>query len=117
MSEPGYRSEPERAAPPPRAPLPAPVPGPPPSFGASSSPVRWEGEASDPLVVWVRWHLVELAGVGAPLVLAVTVSWWFAVLAAGAAGAWAAQENRQAHRHRRLNTADTTAIDAREETE
>ncbi|GAA4323275.1 hypothetical protein GCM10023178_35480 [Actinomadura luteofluorescens] len=108
MSEPGHRGEPDRASP---------LPGPPPSFGASSSPVRWEEEAADPLVVWVRWHLVELAGVGAPLGLAVTVSWWFAVLAAGAASAWAAQEARQAHRHRRLNTAATTAIDASEESE
>ncbi|TDB72530.1 hypothetical protein E1264_41840 [Actinomadura sp. KC216] len=91
---------------------------PPPSFGAaSSSPVRWEEEAADPLAAWVRWHLVELAGVGVPLGLAVATSWWFVLLAAGVAGVWAAQETRQAHRHRQLNTAAPTAIDAREETE
>ncbi|WP_131732715.1 hypothetical protein [Actinomadura formosensis] len=104
MSEPQHRGKPGRA-------------GPPPSFGASSSPVRWEEEAADPLVVWVRWHVVELAGVGVPLGLGVAVSWWFVLLAAGVAGVWASQETRQAHRHRQLNTAAPTAIDASEETE
>ncbi|TDB84487.1 conjugal transfer protein TraH [Actinomadura sp. KC216] len=83
----------------------------PPSFGAASP--RWEEEAADPLVVWVRWHVVELAGVAVPLGLAVAASWWFVLLAAGVAGAWAAQETRQAHRRGRLGAAATTAIDAR----
>lgn len=86
----------------------------PPSFG-SASPVRWEEEAPDPLVVWVRWHLVELAGVGVPLALGVAVSWWFVLLAAGAAAVWASQETRQS-RTRRLNAAALPAIDASEET-
>ncbi|MFG1856797.1 hypothetical protein ACGFJT_33525 [Actinomadura geliboluensis] len=109
MNEPQHRGRSGRA----------PLPGPPPSFGASSSRsshlVRWEEEAADPLVVWVRWHLVELAGVGVPLGLGVAVSWWFVLLAAGVAGVWASQETRQS-RTRRLNAAGAPAIDASEET-
>ncbi|WP_433465357.1 hypothetical protein [Spirillospora sp. CA-128828] len=103
MSDPErHDAAPERAAPPP-------------SFGAASSSPRWEEEAADPLVVWVRWHLVELAGVGVPLGLAVTTTWWFVLLAAGVAAVWAAQETRQARTHRQLGAAGTTAIDASSE--
>lgn len=47
---------------------------------------------------WVRWHLVELAAVAAPVVAAVMVhpGWWLA--AAGVGARWAALEWR-AHRH------------------
>ena len=67
---------------------------------------------------WVTWHAGELAALGLPSVLAVTVSAWFwAVAAVGGAG-WAAHELRQQHRRRALiaatrqhltNTHDETA--------
>jgi hypothetical protein len=47
---------------------------------------------TDVAVAWVGWHLGELAGVGVPLLLAATVSGWFALLAAVVAAAWVAHE-------------------------
>ena len=56
---------------------------------------------------WVAWHTGELAALGLPSVLAVTVSTWFwAVAALGGAG-WAVHELRQQQRRRALTTATT----------
>jgi hypothetical protein len=43
---------------------------------------------------WIGWHLGELAGVTAPLVAAVWLSWWFALLSLVVGTLWAIQEWR-----------------------
>lgn len=58
------------------------------------------GCRGDAVVHWLGWHLAELLGVGVPLVLAVTVSVWWLVLAATAGAAWGAHELRVARRRR-----------------
>lgn len=67
----------------------------------------WTGPAADPspVVQWIGWHLGELAGVTAPLVLAVTVATWWAVFAVLVAGAWTANEIRLCRRRRELAAA------------
>jgi len=58
---------------------------------ASDEQGRSRGErAAD----WIGWHLIELAAVGVPAVLAVTVAVWLACLSAVAALAWTAAEIR-----------------------
>lgn len=51
-----------------------------------------EPSRTDRAVSWVGWHLGELAGIGAPLVLAVTVSPWWAALSGVVAAGWIAHE-------------------------
>jgi hypothetical protein len=55
-------------------------------------------------VQWIGYHLGELAGVVVPAALAVTVSWWFALLAVLITAGWITHELRL-HRHRRALTA------------
>jgi hypothetical protein len=55
-------------------------------------------------VAWLGWHVLELAGVGVPLGLAVTVDGWFAVLAVAAGAGWTGHEIQLARRHRALRT-------------
>jgi hypothetical protein len=43
---------------------------------------------------WIGWHLAELAGIGVPLLLAVTVSAWFTTVSALVALLWAVHEYR-----------------------
>jgi hypothetical protein len=43
---------------------------------------------------WIGWHLIELAAVGVPAVLAATVAVWLVSLSAVAALAWTAAEIR-----------------------
>jgi hypothetical protein len=62
---------------------------------------------TDQAVAWVGWHLAEIAGVTVPLVLALTVTAWLAVVSVLVAGAWAAHEIRL-HRRRRALTAAPT---------
>jgi hypothetical protein len=65
---------------------------------------------------WVAWHSAELAALGTPCVLAVTVSTWFwAVAALGGAG-WAAHELRQQQRHRALTTATRQQVTSTDDT-
>ncbi|MBP2330622.1 hypothetical protein JOF56_011007 [Kibdelosporangium banguiense] len=54
------------------------------------------------IVAWLGWHVLELAGVGVPLGLAVTVDGWFAVLALAAGAGWTGHEIQLARRHRAL---------------
>jgi hypothetical protein len=55
-------------------------------------------------VHWIGYHLGELAGVVVPAALAVTVSWWFALLAVLVTAGWITHELRL-HRHRQALTA------------
>lgn len=65
---------------------------------------------------WVAWHSAELAALGTPCVLAVTVSTWFwAVAALGGAG-WAVHELRQQQRRRALTTATRQQVTSTDET-
>jgi hypothetical protein len=50
---------------------------------------------------WIGWHLGELAGVTAPLIAAVWLSWWFALLSLAAGALWTAQEWRDHRAHAR----------------
>lgn len=72
---------------------------PPPSFGGDPPHTPAVSQAASPVATWIRWHVVELACIGTPIVLAVTVWAWIAVLVAPAAVAWAAHELRLS-RHR-----------------
>lgn len=56
---------------------------------------------SSQVVTWIGWHLGELAAVGVPAVLAVSVHPLWAVPAAVVAGTWAAHEVRAARRNHR----------------
>lgn len=47
---------------------------------------------TDQAVTWIGWHIAELAAIGLPLLLAVTVSWWLAGLSVLAGAAWAVHE-------------------------
>lgn len=57
---------------------------------------------ADAAIRWVGWHLVELAGVGVPLVLAATNSTWWLMVAALSGSAWGAHEWRLARHHTAL---------------
>ena len=82
--------------------------GPPPSFGGGSVPPVNAAQA-DAVSEWIKWHAVELAAVGVPLVLALAVTVWFALLAVPAAGLWAAHEAKQ---RRAVQAPHCEAIDA-----
>lgn len=56
---------------------------------------------------WVAWHAAELAALGVPALLAITVSAWFWAVAAVAGAGWAVHELRQQRRRKRLQTAKT----------
>lgn len=71
---------------------------PPPSFGGNPPRVAIKQNTS-PIAAWLRWHVVELACIGVPVFLAVTVWAWIAVLAGPAAVAWAIHELKLS-RHR-----------------
>ena len=73
-------------------------PAPPAGLAGGGLPPIPTGQHADAVAEWLRWHALELAGIGVPLALAVAVSVWFAVLAAPVAGLWAAHEIRQARR-------------------
>jgi hypothetical protein len=79
--------------------------GPPPSFGASGAAGVPSAEQAESVAAWLRWHAIELVGVGVPLALAL-VSVWFVVLAVPAAGLWVINETRQ--RRAALTSPDTT---------
>jgi hypothetical protein len=68
--------------------------GPPPSFGGGTPPVTTA--ETDSVAEWIKWHAVELAGIGGPLVLALFFSTWLVLLALPAAGLWASHGIRQA---------------------
>ncbi|MCP2255228.1 hypothetical protein LY13_004002 [Prauserella aidingensis] len=72
--------------------------------GQRSAPTR-----TDQAVTWMGWHLAELAAVGLPLVLAVTVAWWLAGLSVLAGALWAAHE---ATRRKRSDKAEGRASQA-----
>lgn len=55
----------------------------------------------NPVTAWVGWHAVELAALGVPVGLAITVSAWFWALAVLAGAGWVVHEIRQ---HRRVQT-------------
>jgi hypothetical protein len=56
------------------------------------------------VVHWIGYHLGELVGTAGPAVLAVTVSWWFALATLLVAAGWIGHELRL-RRHRRALTA------------
>lgn len=60
-----------------------------------------------PAVQWIGWHLGELTGLVAPMVLAVTVWAWFAVLTVLVATVWITHEVRIRRRRRALAAART----------
>lgn len=60
------------------------------------------------VTAWVAWHAAELAALGIPSVLAMTVSVWFWAVAALSGAGWATHEIRQQHRRRALQPAKTT---------
>ena len=65
---------------------------------------------------WAAWHTGELAALGLPSVLAVTVSTWFwAVAALGGAG-WAAHELHQQQRRRALTAGTRQQVTSTDET-
>ena len=65
---------------------------------------------------WVTWHAGELAALGIPSVLALTVSAWFwAVAAVGGAG-WAAHEIRQQQRRHALNPSNRQQVTSTHDT-
>jgi hypothetical protein len=55
---------------------------------------------TDVAIAWVGWHLGELTAVSVPLVLAATVSGWFALLALLIAAGWVAHEVAHARSQR-----------------
>lgn len=55
-------------------------------------------------IEWIGFHLGELVGTAGPAVLAVTVSWWFALITVLVTVGWITHEVRL-HRHRRALTA------------
>lgn len=59
---------------------------------------------------WVAWHAAELAALGVPALLAITVSTWFWAVAAVAGIGWAVHEVRQQRRRKRLHTAKTHQV-------
>jgi hypothetical protein len=73
----------------------------------TTQPPAWTGPVRDPspVVQWIGWHLAELAGVTAPLVLAVTVDVWWAALSVSVATAWLAHELRTRRQVRALAAA------------
>ncbi|MEV4317098.1 hypothetical protein [Actinocrispum sp. NPDC049592] len=83
-------------APPPAPTVTSPTPG-------ASWPVR--------VVSWLGWHVIELAGVGVPGVLAVTSNGWWAVLAVGAGAGWVSHELRLARARRAVQAALPSAED------
>jgi hypothetical protein len=52
-------------------------------------------------VAWTVWHLIEIAGVAVPLVLAAVWSGWWALVSVLAGGCWVVHEWRTARTHRR----------------
>jgi hypothetical protein len=66
----------------------------------SDQPTTTPRTRTDAAVHWLGWHLGELAAVGLPLVLAVTVTWWFGLLALLIGAGWAAHEARQVRAQR-----------------
>lgn len=68
---------------------------PPASFGGGTPPPNPDDQHGDAISDWLRWHAVELAGVGVPVALALAISAWFVLLAVPAAVLWASHEVRQ----------------------
>jgi hypothetical protein len=76
-------------------------------------PTEWDpttppcpaSSTADVVIRWVGWHLGELTGVGVPLVLAVTVSVWLALIGVLIGALWAMHEIRVSRRHRALPAA------------
>lgn len=66
-------------------------------------------EQAESVAAWLRWHAVELVGVGVPLALSLLISVWFVILAAPAAALWAVHETRNT-RQRALPGADRGAL-------
>lgn len=65
-----------------------------------------ESETRDHAVArWVGWHLGELAAVGVPAVLALTVTAWLITLSAVAGVAWAGVEAHHRRARRELPAA------------
>jgi hypothetical protein len=58
--------------------------------------------ATEVVIRWVGWHLIELTGTGVPLVLALSVSVWWALIAVLTGALWMVHEVRIARRHRAL---------------
>jgi len=81
---------------------------PPPSFGGP--PAGPDAAQAESVSAWLRWHAVELVGVGVPAALALLVSAWFVALAVPAAGLWAAQETRHARQRAQIHAADRGAL-------
>ncbi|MCR3719925.1 MULTISPECIES: hypothetical protein [Prauserella salsuginis group] len=55
--------------------------------GREHAPTR-----TDQAVAWVGWHIAELAAIGLPLLLAVTVAWWLAGISVLAGALWVGHE-------------------------
>lgn len=69
-----------------------------------------EQQRREQVTRWVAWHAAELAALGVPAVLAVTVSAWFWAVVVVAGAAWAVHEVRQQRRRRTLHTAKTQQL-------
>jgi urea transporter len=55
---------------------------------------------TDKATRWMVWHAGELTGIAVPLVLADTVTAWFALISATVAAGWVANEIRLARQRR-----------------
>jgi hypothetical protein len=83
-------------------PTPPEHPGPPDSRPCTDL-ARLGTPATEVVIRWIGWHLLELVGVGVPAALAVTVSVWWGLLSVLAGALWAVHEIRIARRGRALS--------------
>lgn len=71
-----------------------------PTGPATTNTTARPASATDVVIRWVGWHLIELTGVGVPLVLAVTESVWCGLIGVLIGALWAVHEVRVSRRHR-----------------
>jgi hypothetical protein len=81
-------------------------PGPPPSFGGGDGVPPATTTETDAVTEWLKWHAVELAGIGVPVLLALAFSVWLVLLAVPAAALWASHGARQARQRSQLRGAE-----------
>jgi hypothetical protein len=74
----------------------------PPISRPSTDLARPATPATEVVIRWIGWHLLELVGVGVPAALAFTVSLWWGLLSVLAGALWAVHETRIARRGRAL---------------
>lgn len=59
---------------------------------------------TDRAVSWLGWHVMELTGITVPLLAAVAVNGWCAVVSVAVGAGWAGHKARQARRDRPRHT-------------